>query len=53
MVITFFSAEKMSQNYISYPTYANNCCFFCLNAIFFAHNVYYLQCCNVKIGAKV
>ena len=34
MVIAFFSAEKMLQNYNKYLTYANKLLFFCLNAAF-------------------
>lgn len=41
MVIAFFSAEKMPQNYNKYLTYANKLLFFSLNATFFAHKVYY------------
>ena len=41
MVIAFFSAEKMLQNYNKYLTYTNKLLFFCRNAIFFAHKVYY------------
>ena len=41
MVNAFFSAEKMLQNYNKYLTYTNKLLFFCRNAIFFAHKVYY------------
>ena len=34
MVIAFFSAEKMLQNYNKYLTYTNKLLFFCRNAIF-------------------
>ena len=32
MVIAFFSAEKMLQNYNKYLTYTNNSAFFCIFA---------------------
>ena len=53
MVITFFSAEKMLQNYNNYLTYANKLLFFCLNAIFLYITCTTLLCCNVKYAAKI
>ncbi len=56
MMITFFSAEKMSQNYSNYLTYANNLLFFLPERHFFAHifwhTVYHLYAVMRETGAK-
>ena len=53
MVITFFSIEKMLQNYNKYLTYANKLLFFLPERRIFAHKVYYYLCCNAKNDAKL